>query len=128
MHTFTATTFLLAACTLLADESRAQKAEAPPPPRVDVDPASPDSTWTDRLWRFHLLPDVFRGRALHPDSARLPADDLEAALEAAGVDPGIVVFPDTSVQAEIRRIRPQGGVDPEMVVPRPRERGRNREQ
>lgn len=50
-----------------------------------------------------------------PDSAQNAA--VDSALEAAEVDPGILIFPDTSVEAQIQTITPPRRVDPEMILP-----------
>ena len=52
------------------------------------------------------------------DSARPKIGSYQAALRAAEVDPGIVLFPDTTVDAKIRTITPPRAVDPEMIVPK----------
>ncbi|MGI9175167.1 MAG: hypothetical protein ACR2GR_07605 [Rhodothermales bacterium] len=41
-----------------------------------------------------------------------------AALDAAEMDPDIVLFPDTTIKAQMRIITPPRAVDPRMIFPK----------
>ena len=91
MRATSAALLLLASGFFLADESHAQQ---------------PDSL-------SRVPPEV--ASAFLPDSA------YAAALDAAAVDPGILIFPDSSAGV-ILRLTPPKNIDPEMIVPDGRER------
>ena len=84
-----------------------------PRPDVDLGPAQ-EKTWVAarKQERFEARLD-----SLPPDSAQPEARSYQAALEAAKVDPGILLFPDTTVEAKIRIITPPSQVDPGMIRP-----------
>ena len=105
---------ILLAWVPLSAGSYAQE-KLPLKPRVGVPPSFHGfSVPPDSLQRFYALP--FR-----PDpQARLnnlSTDAYAAARDAADVDPGILIFPDTSVGAEIPHLLPPGTLDPQMIIP-----------
>ena len=88
----------------------------PDPPRPDVEARFAQTKVPAPLGGLHRS--EARSDSLLPDSVRLNAAAYRAALEAAKMDPGIIVFPDTTADAKIRVVVPPGWVDPEMIFPR----------
>ena len=66
-------------------------------------------------------PGILRGVPLDSLLRRYArADPDRAAREASAVDPGILILPDSSVQAAIRLLTPDEAVDEAMIFPRQR--------
>lgn len=51
------------------------------------------------------------------EDTQAPRSSEMSIPESARIDPGIVILPDTSVDAVIRTITPPEDVDPAMVIP-----------
>ncbi len=101
-----------------------------PPERWVQPPEAGPFLHPDGLSWFKPLPDsLFDGAPLPPPNLkRLPLEARRSAMEAAEVDPEIVIFPDSSVNAHLRRITPPLHIDPKMILPpnnTPRQRRRH---
>jgi hypothetical protein len=131
MRATTAFILLLVLSALGGPESFAQPPDGPPAPRIDsVTPVPGDPVPADLIpgvtvyraeWKSPRgLPDSLcsEHRFPRPDSARFLSDAYRSAQEAAEVDPGIVIFPDVSMDLQITQIEPPENVDPHMMIPR----------
>lgn len=108
---------LLATCFFIAEPSWAQQPEIPLASQAGTSPP----------FLEQLAAPEGPGSVTDSLCAGLPGDcppsgAYASAMEAAAVDPGILVFPDTSVNAKILQIKPPENVDPKMIVPRDEER------
>ncbi len=107
--------FLLTACFLPLEYSFAQDSKALEEEGiVTVAPNEKTTVGPDSLLCLKL-PQVtlFQGKKLE---SKLPLNDYQAALEAAKIDPGILIFPDSTIGGEIVWIKPKEKVDPQMIV------------
>jgi len=131
MRAITASMLFFMLGALVGPESAAQPTDGPPAPRInfvtpvpgDPVPADPIPGATVDFAEGDLsrgVPDSLRPehRFPRPDSARFLASAHRSALEAAEVDPGIVIFPDVSMDPQIIQIEPPENVDPHMMIPR----------
>ncbi len=113
------TMVLIAVWVLSLESGFAQNSKAPGEGGIGIlIPSEKTVVTPDNLLSFKLPQGaLLSGRRL--DSKLLSDSDYEAALEAAEAEPGILIFPDSTVDAKILWIKPGGKVDPKMIVTPP---------